>query len=120
MDDVTKCPFSGRQRMSNRDWWPNLLDLTVLHQNSSKSNPMGKDFDYAEEFKTLDYKALKKDLLALMTDSQDGGRPTSAITGRCSSVWRGTARGRTVSATAAAVAVPARSASRRSIAGRTT
>jgi catalase-peroxidase len=71
MDDVTKCPFSGRQRMSNRDWWPNLLDLTVLHQNSSKSNPMGKDFDYAEEFKTLDYKALKKDLLALMTDSQE-------------------------------------------------
>jgi catalase-peroxidase len=57
--------------MSNRDWWPNLLDLTVLHQNSSKSNPMGKDFDYAEEFKTLDYKALKKDLLALMTDSRE-------------------------------------------------
>ncbi len=71
MDDVTKCPFSGRQRMSNRDWWPNQLDLTVLHQNSSKSNPMGKDFNYAEEFKKLDYKALKKDLLALMTDSQE-------------------------------------------------
>jgi catalase-peroxidase len=70
MDDVTKCPFSGPQRMSNRDWWPNQLDLAVLHQNSSLSNPMGKDFDYAKEFKKLDYKALKKDLLALMTDSQ--------------------------------------------------
>jgi catalase-peroxidase len=70
MDDVTKCPFSGRQRTSNRDWWPNQLDLTVLHQNSFLSTPMGKDFDYAKEFKKLDYKALKKDLLALMTDSQ--------------------------------------------------
>jgi hypothetical protein len=45
------CPFSGQQRMSNRDWWPNQLDLTVLHQNSSLSSPMGKDFSYAEEFK---------------------------------------------------------------------
>ncbi len=70
MDDVTKCPFSGRQRMSNRDWWPNQLDLTVLHQNSPASNPMGKDFNYAKEFKKLDYQALKKDLLSLMTDSQ--------------------------------------------------
>jgi catalase-peroxidase len=64
------CPFSGRQRLSNRDWWPNQLNLTVLHQNSSLSNPMGKDFSYAEEFKKLDYKALKNDLHALMTDSQ--------------------------------------------------
>jgi catalase-peroxidase len=71
MDDVTKCPFSAPQRMSNRDWWPNQLDLTVLHQNSPASNPMGEDFDYAEAFKKLDYKALKKDLLALMTDSQE-------------------------------------------------
>jgi catalase-peroxidase len=71
MDDVTKCPFSGRQRMSNRDWWPNQLDLTVLHQNSPASNPTGKDFNYAKEFKKLDYQALKKDLLALMTDSQE-------------------------------------------------
>jgi catalase-peroxidase len=55
----------------NRDWWPNQLNLAVLHQNSSLSNPMGKAFDYAEEFKKLDLKALKKDLNALMTDSQD-------------------------------------------------
>ncbi|MBL8858967.1 MAG: catalase/peroxidase HPI [Planctomycetes bacterium] len=57
--------------MSNRDWWPNYLDLQVLHQNSSKSNPMGDNFDYAEEFKKLDLKALKKDLVQLMTTSQD-------------------------------------------------
>ena len=56
---------------SNRDWWPNQLRLDILHQHSSKSNPMGKDFNYAKEFKTLDLKAVKKDLAALMTDSQD-------------------------------------------------
>ena len=56
---------------SNRDWWPNQLRLDLLHQHSSKSNPMGEDFDYAKEFKSLDFAALKKDLAALMTDSQD-------------------------------------------------
>jgi catalase-peroxidase len=56
---------------SNRDWWPNQLRLGMLHQHSSKSNPMTKDFNYAEEFKSLDLAAVKKDLLALMTDSQD-------------------------------------------------
>jgi len=56
---------------SNRDWWPNQLNLRILHQNSSLSNPMGEGFNYAEEFKKLDLKALKKDLYALMTDSQD-------------------------------------------------
>ncbi len=56
---------------SNRDWWPNQLNLKVLHQNSSMSNPMGKEFNYAEEFKKIDLTALKKDLYALMTDSQD-------------------------------------------------
>ena len=56
---------------SNRDWWPNQLNLKILHQNSSTSNPMGEEFNYAEEFKKLDLKALKKDLYALMTDSQD-------------------------------------------------
>ena len=60
--------FGGR---SNRDWWPNQLNLKILHQNSALSDPMGKDFNYAEEFKKLDLKALKKDLYALMTDSQD-------------------------------------------------
>ncbi len=56
---------------SNRDWWPNQLNLGILHQHSEKSNPMGPGFDYAKEFKKLKYKALKKDLYALMTDSQD-------------------------------------------------
>src|SRR5215207_4778889 len=56
---------------TNRDWWPNQLDLSVLHQHSSLSNPLGEDFDYAEEFKSLDLEALRRDLLELMTTSQD-------------------------------------------------
>jgi catalase-peroxidase len=60
--------FRGR---SNRDWWPNQLNLKILQQNSSLSNPMGKDFNYAEEFKKLDFQALKNDLYALMTHSQE-------------------------------------------------
>jgi catalase-peroxidase len=60
--------FRGR---SNRDWWPNQLNLKILHQNSPLSNPMGKDFNYAEEFKKLDFQALKNDLYTLMTNSQD-------------------------------------------------
>lgn len=68
-----KCPFhhtTGRGT-TNLDWWPNQLRLDLLHQHSAKSNPMGEDFDYAQEFKTLDFAGLKKDLHALMTDSQD-------------------------------------------------
>ena len=67
-----ECPFHhamGRGT-GNRDWWPNQLRVDLLHQHSSKSDPMGKDFDYAKEFKSLDYESLKKDLRALMTDSQ--------------------------------------------------
>src|SRR3954471_3442237 len=63
-----KATFAGR---SFREWWPNQLNLKVLHQNSALSDPLGKDFDYAAEFEKLDLKALKKDLFALMTDSQD-------------------------------------------------
>jgi len=68
-----KCPFHKNPLTgtTNRDWWPNSLRLDLLHQHSSKSNPMGEDFDYRKEFKSLDYAALKKDLAALMTDSQD-------------------------------------------------
>ena len=73
-----KCPFTGsvmKQQAgggtSNRDWWPNQLKLNILRQHSEKSNPMGDDFNYAEEFKTLDLAELKKDLTDLMTDSQD-------------------------------------------------
>jgi catalase-peroxidase len=67
-----KCPFTGGSRgHRNRDWWPESLDIEMLHRNSSLSDPMGKDFDYAKEFKTLDLNAVIKDLQALMTDSQD-------------------------------------------------
>jgi catalase-peroxidase len=67
-----KCPFTGGTRAhTNRDWWPNQLSLQVLHQNSPLSDPMGEEFDYAEEFKSLDLNAVIKDLHALMTDSQD-------------------------------------------------
>jgi len=67
-----KCPFSpAAGGTTNRDWWPKQLRLDLLHQHSSKSDPMGQDFDYAAEFKSLDLAALKKDLAALMTDSQD-------------------------------------------------
>ena len=66
----TAAPTNAGAR-SNRDWWPNQLNLKMLHQNSALSDPMGADFDYAKEFKLLDLSALKKDLYALMTDSQD-------------------------------------------------
>jgi len=78
MNKDSKCPVTGGANKqatgrgtSNRDWWPNQLNLKILHQNSPMSNPMGKAFNYAEEFKKLDLQALKKDLYALMTDSQD-------------------------------------------------
>ncbi len=64
-------PAAGGGGTSNRDWWPNQLNLAILHQHSSKSNPMGDAFNYAEEFKKLDLNAVKQDLYALMTDSQD-------------------------------------------------
>ena len=73
-----KCPVTGMTKRaiagggtSNKDWWPNQLNLKILHQNSKLSNPMDPDFNYAEEFKKLDLEAVKKDLYALMTDSQD-------------------------------------------------
>ena len=75
--NIGQCPFHGgatsnnSRGTSNRDWWPNQLNLNILHQHDRKSNPMGDDFDYAEEFKKLDYYALKQDLRDLMTNSQD-------------------------------------------------
>jgi len=78
MNEESKCPVTGRVSnpisgggTSNRDWWPNQLNLNILHQHSHLSNPMGEEFNYAEEFKKLDLQALKEDLYALMTDSQD-------------------------------------------------
>ena len=75
MSKESKCPFHGARSVvgvrSNQDWWPNQLNIGILRQHSSKSNPLGKDFNYAKEFAKLDYAALKKDLRELMTDSQD-------------------------------------------------
>jgi len=74
MSTEAKCPFNHTAPAggtSNRDWWPSQLKVELLQQHSSKSNPMGEDFDYAKEFKSLDLAAVKKDLAALMTDSQD-------------------------------------------------
>ena len=78
MADESKCPVTGGSHKtvagggtSNRDWWPNQLNLKILHQNSSLSDPMGEEFNYAEAFKSLDLDAVNKDLYALMTDSQD-------------------------------------------------
>jgi catalase-peroxidase len=71
-DTAGKCPFAGGSRgPRNRDWWPDQLDIQVLHHNSNLSNPMGEAFDYAEAFKSLDLDAVIKDLRALMTDSQE-------------------------------------------------
>jgi len=78
MSDESKCPFSGDMLKhtaaggdSNRNWWPNSLNVAILHQQSSLSNPMSAEYDYAQEFKKLDLDAVVKDLTALMTDSQD-------------------------------------------------
>ncbi|NLT50031.1 MAG: catalase/peroxidase HPI [Ignavibacteria bacterium] len=78
MSEESKCPVTGRsgsnssgRGTSNKDWWPNQLNLGILHQHAPASNPLGADFNYKEEFKKLDLQALKKDLYALMTDSQD-------------------------------------------------
>ena len=78
MDDISKCPVMHGSATSNKgistsnkDWWPNQLNINILHQNDKRSNPLSKDFNYREEFKKLDYFALKKDLTDLMTESKD-------------------------------------------------
>jgi catalase-peroxidase len=70
MTSDNKCPFPhGKRGPGNRDWWPSQLDLSILHQHSALSDPMGQAFDYAEAFKSLDLDAVVKDLEALMTDN---------------------------------------------------
>ena len=78
MDENSKCPIAesihehtAKSGTSNRDWWPNQLNLKILNQNASVNNPMGEAFNYAEEFKKLDLEVLKKDINVLMRDSQD-------------------------------------------------
>jgi catalase-peroxidase len=117
----SKCPFhhtAGTGR-SNRDWWPNQLKLQILHQNSPLLDPMGEGFDYATEFQSLDLAALKKELHALMTDSQEWW-PADFGHYRSSFAWPGTAPAPIASATDAVVPVPDSSALHRSTAGRTT
>jgi len=74
-DDASECPFSGanttKGNTATEQWWPEQLNLRILHQHDRKSNPMGEDFDYARAFNSLDYEALKADIAAVMTDSQD-------------------------------------------------
>ena len=74
-DDASECPFSGanttKGNTATEEWWPEQLDLRILHQHDRKSNPMGEDFDYARAFNSLDYEALKADIAAVLTDSQD-------------------------------------------------
>jgi len=78
MTSESKCPVMGGSlrntavgATANQRWWPNQLNLKILHQNSSMSDPMDSDFNYAEEFKTLDLDSVKKDIFDLMTDSKD-------------------------------------------------
>ena len=122
MTTEAKCPFNhgAPSGTTNRDWWPKQLKLELLHQHSSKSDPMGGDFNYAEEFKSLDLAAVKKDLAALMTDSQDWWPADLAIMAHCSSAWRGTVPAPTAPEMAAAAAAGASNASPRSTAGRIT
>ena len=75
MSDASECPFSGanttKGNTATEEWWPEQLDLRILHQHDRKSNPMGEDFDYASAFNSLDYEELKADITAVLTDSQD-------------------------------------------------
>jgi len=88
------CPFHGDGGVrallgrTNKDWWPDALDLHILTQGGQSPDPMGEDFDYCEAFNALDYNALKADLHALMTDSQPWCRRITATTARSSSAWR--------------------------------
>ena len=79
-----RCPVAhganSNKEKGNIDWWPKNLNLDILHQHDQKSSPMDEGFDYSEEFKKLDYAALKEDLNALMTDSQDWGRQITVTT----------------------------------------
>jgi len=85
MNEESKCPVAGHsgsasagRGTSNRDWWPNQLNLGILHQHAPASNPMGQEFNYSEEFKKLNLNALKKDLYALMNQP---GHPSPACAG---------------------------------------
>ena len=117
-----KCPVmhggATSAGLSNMDWWPKALNLDILHQHDRKTNPLGADFDYRAEVKKLDVAALKRDLTALMTDSQDWWPADWGHYGglMIRMAWRAP----TASPTAGAALAPATSASRRSTPGPTT
>jgi hypothetical protein len=127
METISKCPVmsgaAGPNRhtaagaTSNRDWWPNQLNLRILHQNSLKGNPLGEDFNYAREFNKLDLAALKKDIKELMTTSQDWW---PADYGHYGPLFIRTVRGPIACLTVEAVLAMERSVSLRSTVGRTT
>jgi catalase-peroxidase len=112
-NDRNPVPDRARTGRSSREWWPDRLNVRVLHQDPPVGNPMGTDFNYAEEFRTVDLDALKKDIEAVMTTSQDWWPADYGHYGRSSSGWRGTARAPTASATAGEAPGRANSASRR-------
>lgn len=111
---MSKCPFSARSGAvtpaggtKNRNWWPNQLDLSILHQQNPKANPLGEEFDYAKAFQSLDFQALKQDLHLLMSKSQDWWPADWGITAVCLSEWHGTALGLTAVLMAAAAVATA-------------
>ena len=122
--EALKCPVAHGSTnfamRSNSDWWPNQLNLRILRQNSPQSDPMGKGFSYAEEFKKLDLKALKKDLTALMTESQDWWPADFGHYGGLFIRMAWHAPAPTALAMVEAARAPASSASRPSTPGRTT
>ena len=94
---ISKCPvmsgaapYTAAGSMANQRWWPNQLNLKALSQNSPLCDPMGEEFNYVEEFKTLDLEEVKKDIEELMTNSQDWWPADYGHYGRLSSAWRGT------------------------------
>ena len=121
MNTESKCPVLGGHTSAGtshyHQWWPNKLNLKILSQNSEKRDPMGDSFNYAEEFGKLDFKGLKKDLLALMTDSQDFWPADYGHYGLSLFAWHGTVPVLTERLTDAVVVVPVHSVSRRLTAG---
>ena len=115
MSSESKCPVMGGSHknnavgsFANQRWWPNQLNLKILHQNDPSSSPMDEDFDYAAAFNSLDHEALKADIMAVMTDSSRGGQRIMGTMARSLSAWPGTAQEPTGSMTVAAVRAPAR------------
>ena len=118
---VSGAPAMAQNMATTNDyWWPNRLNLKPLRDNSPESNPLGSDFNYAEEFEKLDLDAVKRDLEILMTSSQDWCRQTMAIMAHCLFAWPGTALVPTGSVMVAEVAMAACSALHHSTAGPTT